>query len=190
MNEYNRLSHPRPRRIDEEDSNERQHQANVRGHVPLSPEHDLRPPVGDRPRHGPAPAGGCRGRELQEVDDRRLAYEIKGNKRGVYFPTFFRCEPSRVADLERACNLSEQLLRSLVIRADHLNTEDIEAAEGREALADEIKLRTEQDSTTSDSGDGASTVTIGGGSEAPEAPAETATATEEAPAAEETPQEN
>lgn len=127
---------------------------------------------------------------FKKWDDRRLAYEIKGNKRGVYFLTFFRCEPSRVADLERSCNLSEQLLRSLVIRADHLNTEDIEAAEGREALADEIKLRSEQDSTTSDSGDGASTVTIGGGSEAPEAPAETATATEEAPAAEETPQEN
>ena len=127
---------------------------------------------------------------FKKWDDRRLAYEIKGNKRGVYFLTFFRCEPSRVADLERSCNLSEQLLRSLVIRADHLNTEDIEAAEGREALADEIKLRSEQDSTTSESGDGASTVTIGGGSEAPEAPAETATATEEAPAAEETPQEN
>tara|TARA_Y100000589_G_scaffold3749_1_gene3328 strand:- start:3970 stop:4482 length:513 start_codon:yes stop_codon:yes gene_type:complete len=127
---------------------------------------------------------------FKKWDDRRLAYEIKGNKRGVYFLTFFRCEPSRVADLERSCNLSEQLLRSLVIRADHLNTEDIEAAEGREALADEIKLRSEQDSTTSDSGDGASTVTIGGGSEATEAPAETATATEEAPAAEETPQEN
>ena len=127
---------------------------------------------------------------FKKWDDRRLAYEIKGNERGVYFLTFFRCEPSRVADLERSCNLSEQLLRSLVIRADHLNTEDIEAAEGREALADEIKLRSERDSTTSDSGDGASTVTIGGGSEAPEAPAETATATEEAPAAEETPQEN
>lgn len=124
---------------------------------------------------------------FKKWDDRRLAYEIKGNKRGVYFLTYFRCEPSRVADLERSCNLSEQLLRSLVIRADHLNAEDIEAAEGREALADEIKLRTEQASSASESGDGSASVTIGGTPEAQEAAPESATATEEAPAAEAAP---
>ena len=133
---------------------------------------------------------------FKKWDDRRLAYEIKGNKRGVYFLTYFHCEPARVADLERSCNLSEQLLRALVIRADHLNTEDIEAAEGRDALADEIKLRTEQAATASESGDGSSSVSIGSTTEAKAADTEQATATEEAPAAdaapatEETPQEN
>ena len=110
---------------------------------------------------------------FKKWDDRRLAYEIKGNKRGVYFLSYFRCEPPRLADLERSCNLSEQLLRSLVIRADHLNAEDIEAAEGRAALADEIKLRNEQTATSSEPGDRSSTVTMG---------ASTATATETAPA--------
>ena len=132
---------------------------------------------------------------FKKWDDRRLAFEIKGNKRGVYFLTYFRCDPTRVADLERSCNLSELLLRSLVIRADHLNTEDIEAAEGRDSLADEIKLRTEQSASSTESGDGSSSVTIGSAPEAKEAPAEQApaeqaTATEEPPATEEKPQEN
>ena len=113
-------------------------------------------------------------------EERRLAYDIKGNKRGVYFLAYFRCEPPRLADLERSCNLSEQLLRSLVVRADHLNAEDIEAAEGRTALADEIKLRDEQATTSTDSGDGSSSVTMGASTatatEAPPAPAEAAPA--------------
>jgi small subunit ribosomal protein S6 len=78
---------------------------------------------------------------LRKWDERRLAYEIKGNKRGVYFLVYFRAEPARVADLERGCNLSEQLLRSLITRADHIPAEEIESADGRAQLADEIRLR-------------------------------------------------
>lgn len=77
-------------------------------------------------------------------DERRLAYEIKGNKRGLYFLTYFKAEPERLAGIERDCNLSEQLLRSLVTRADTIPAEIIEAADGRSKLEDEIKLRGEQ----------------------------------------------
>ena len=72
---------------------------------------------------------------FKKWDDRRLAYEIKGNKRGVYFLTYFRCEPTKIASLERDCNLSESLLRFMITKADHINMEDIEAADGRTALA-------------------------------------------------------
>jgi hypothetical protein len=51
----------------------------------------------------------------------------------------------RLAGIERDCNLSEKLLRSMVIRADHVTPEQMEAAEGRAELADEIKLRGEQE---------------------------------------------
>jgi small subunit ribosomal protein S6 len=74
-------------------------------------------------------------------DERRLAYEIQGNKRGLYFLVYFRAQPSRVPGLERDCNLSEQLLRSLVTRADHVTEEHIKAADGQQELADEIRLR-------------------------------------------------
>lgn len=77
-------------------------------------------------------------------DERRLAYDIKGNKRGLYFLTYFKADRSKIAGIERDCNLSEQLLRAMVLRADHVPTEEIEAADGRTALADEIKLRAEK----------------------------------------------
>ncbi|MHC5114230.1 MAG: 30S ribosomal protein S6 [Planctomycetota bacterium] len=81
---------------------------------------------------------------LCKWEERRLAYEIKGNKRGVYFLAYFKAEPTSLAGLERDCNLSEKLLRSMVVRAEHVPQEHIEAAEGRDKLADEIKLRAEE----------------------------------------------
>jgi small subunit ribosomal protein S6 len=78
---------------------------------------------------------------LRKWDERRLAFEIKGNKRGVYFLVYFRAPGTALAGIERACNLSELLLRSMIIRADHLTQEQMEAADGSAELADEIKLR-------------------------------------------------
>lgn len=56
-------------------------------------------------------------------DERRLAYEIRGRKRGLYALTYFEAEASKLGDLERDVRLSESILRCLVVRADHL-TED------------------------------------------------------------------
>lgn len=81
---------------------------------------------------------------LCKWDERRLAYDIKGNKRGLYFLVYFKADRSKIAGIERDCNLSEQLLRAMILRADHVPTEEIEAADGRTALADEIKLRAER----------------------------------------------
>jgi len=74
-------------------------------------------------------------------DERRLAYEIAGNKRGVYFLTYFKAEPDKMARLERDCNLSEHVLRFMFVRAETIPAEVIEASDGRERLADEIRLR-------------------------------------------------
>jgi small subunit ribosomal protein S6 len=84
-------------------------------------------------------------------DDRRLAYEIDGNKRGVYFLVYFNAPTTMISDLERRCNQSEEILRMMVTRADHLPTEIIESNEGAEALADEIKVRGEQKSESGSS---------------------------------------
>ncbi len=78
-------------------------------------------------------------------DERRLAYEIEGNKRGVYFLVYFKAEPSSIAGLERDCNLSEEIIRFLVTRADTIPSELIESADGRQKLVDEIRLRGEKD---------------------------------------------
>ncbi len=78
---------------------------------------------------------------LRKWDERRLAFEIKRNRRGLFFLVYFEAAPNAIAHIERDCNLSEQVLRSMVIRAEHLTREQMEAADGQSELADEIKLR-------------------------------------------------
>ena len=78
---------------------------------------------------------------LRKWDERRLAFEIKRNRRGLFFLVYFEAPPNALAHIERDCNLSEQVLRSMVIRAEHLTREQMEAADGQIELADEIKLR-------------------------------------------------
>lgn len=63
---------------------------------------------------------------LKKWDERKLAYEILGNKRGVYILAFFKCEGPKVAGIERDVQLSENILRVLVLKADHLALKDIE----------------------------------------------------------------
>ena len=77
-------------------------------------------------------------------DDRRLAYEVQGNKRGVYFLAYFTAPTSALAEIERRCNLSEELLRMMITSAEHIPAEIIEANEGQEDLATESKLRGEK----------------------------------------------
>lgn len=78
---------------------------------------------------------------LRRWDERRLAYEIKGNKRGTYFLVYFMGRADQMATIERMCNLSEQLLRSIIIRSDHITPQQMAAADGQGQLDDEIKLR-------------------------------------------------
>jgi len=63
---------------------------------------------------------------LQKWDERRLAFPIKGQRRGTYFIAYFRAPHSKLVGLERDCNLSEQILRTLVLRADHFGEVEME----------------------------------------------------------------
>ena len=79
---------------------------------------------------------------LRKWDERRLAYEIEGQRRGTYLLSLFRAEPAQIASMERDCNLSELVVRVMFTRADHLGeteiNEELKAAEG---TRDEVKLR-------------------------------------------------
>ena len=88
---------------------------------------------------------------FRKWDERRLAYEIKGNKRGLYFLCYFNLAGSQVTPLDRQCHLAEGILRHMVTRADHLTLEEMQTADAQQELADEIKLRADQakDKTTS-----------------------------------------
>jgi small subunit ribosomal protein S6 len=72
---------------------------------------------------------GCEIIFTKKWDERRLAYEIEGQKRGTYIIVFFTGPGGAIAAIERDVNLSEQVLRVLITRADHLNKEEMQAVE-------------------------------------------------------------
>lgn len=61
-------------------------------------------------------------------DERRLAYEIKGRKRGVYALTYFKADPNKIVGIERDVQLSESALRCLILRVEMTDDEMKEAA--------------------------------------------------------------
>lgn len=63
---------------------------------------------------------------LRKWDERRLAYEIQGCSRGTYILAYFRCDPSRIGGIERDVQLSEQILRVLILRTDRMSQEDMD----------------------------------------------------------------
>jgi ribosomal protein S6 len=78
---------------------------------------------------------------VRKWDERRLAYEITGNKRGVYVLAYFKCEGPKVAGVERDVQLSENIIRCLVLRADHVAIKDVEAMVPQQPIADEHDTR-------------------------------------------------
>jgi small subunit ribosomal protein S6 len=51
-------------------------------------------------------------------EERRLAYPIKGHRRGTYWLTYFRLDSSRLAEIQRQCRLNESILRKLFLKVD------------------------------------------------------------------------
>ena len=78
---------------------------------------------------------------VRKWDERRLAYEIRGNKRGVYVLAFFKCDGPKVAGIERDVQLSENIIRVLVLKADHLAIKDIEAMMPQQPVVEEHDTR-------------------------------------------------
>lgn len=62
-------------------------------------------------------------------DERKLAYEIGKQKRGLYIISYFEAPGSAVAPLERDVKLSEDFTRVLVTAADHLELSEMESVE-------------------------------------------------------------
>ncbi len=82
---------------------------------------------------------------LRKWDDRKLAYEVRGQKRGVYLLAYFKARSAQIANIVRDCNLSEQVLRCLITKADHIGDAEIEVARKDADLTLEAKLRGSDD---------------------------------------------
>lgn len=51
-------------------------------------------------------------------EERRLAYPIKGHRKGIYWLTYFRLDSAKLADVRRECRLRETILRVLLLKVD------------------------------------------------------------------------
>jgi small subunit ribosomal protein S6 len=51
-------------------------------------------------------------------EERRLAYPIDGHRKGTYWLAYFKLESQQLIHVQRDCQLSESILRSLVLKVD------------------------------------------------------------------------
>jgi small subunit ribosomal protein S6 len=65
---------------------------------------------------------------IRKWDERPLAYKIRGCDRGTYILAYFRADGKKNHEIEREVQLSERIMRVLILKADHLTEEDIAKA--------------------------------------------------------------
>jgi len=84
--------------------------------------------------------------DMKKWDDRRLAYEIDGKIRGTYILCYFKADGAKIQDIEKAVQLSERIMRVLILSTEEMTAEDMakdtpaekarnEAAAGEQARA-------------------------------------------------------
>jgi len=69
--------------------------------------------------------------KLEKWDSRRLAYEINGRKRGTYILVKFSADPANIDALRKDCQLSNTVMRALLLREENVGMPLIEQAGGR-----------------------------------------------------------
>ncbi len=51
-------------------------------------------------------------------EERRLAYPIKGQRKGTYWLIYFRLESGRINEIKRECQITDGILRTLFLKVD------------------------------------------------------------------------
>ena len=80
---------------------------------------------------------------LRKWGDRRLAYEIDHKARGTYILSYFRADGGRIGDIERDVQLSERIMRVLILSTEGRTPQDIEK-DIAETLAEDRKAEAAQ----------------------------------------------
>jgi small subunit ribosomal protein S6 len=66
---------------------------------------------------------GSRVISIRKWDERKLAYTMHGKSRGTYILAYFECSSSGIGQIERDVQLSEEIIRVLVVRTDRMTQE-------------------------------------------------------------------
>jgi small subunit ribosomal protein S6 len=81
---------------------------------------------------------------LKKWDERKLAYEVKKNKRGLYVLCFFKAPGDAIDKITRDVNLSENILRVLFTEAEHLSLAEMNAQEPQQPVKEAPRRFDEQ----------------------------------------------
>jgi small subunit ribosomal protein S6 len=63
---------------------------------------------------------------VRKWDERKLAYDVQGKGRGTYILAYFECSSLMIRQIERDVQLSEEILRVLVVRTDRIKPGDMD----------------------------------------------------------------
>jgi len=63
---------------------------------------------------------------MRKWSERKLAYDINGKSRGTYVLCYFRADGERIREIEQAVQLSEQIMRVLILCAEDMVQEHVE----------------------------------------------------------------
>ena len=63
---------------------------------------------------------------MRKWDDRRLAYDIRRTSRGTYMLCYFKAEGQKIQGIEKDVQLSENIIRVLILSTEQMSQEDIE----------------------------------------------------------------
>ena len=64
---------------------------------------------------------------LKKWDDRKLAFEVAKQQRGLYVLAYFNAPTTAVAAIDREVRLSDVVLRALITDGSHLTVDEVEA---------------------------------------------------------------
>jgi len=63
---------------------------------------------------------------MRKWDDRRLAYDIRRTSRGTYMLCYFKAEGRKIQGIEKDVQLSENIIRALILSTEQMTQGDIE----------------------------------------------------------------
>ncbi len=90
---------------------------------------------------------------LKKWDDCRLCYPVSGVARGTYILTYFNASPTAITGIERDVQISEEILRVLVLRGDVIPQEVLDAPTPLESGKSELKREARGDDVDVDESD-------------------------------------
>ena len=63
---------------------------------------------------------------MKKWDDRKLAYNIRSVERGTYILCYFKADGEQIQGIEKAVQLSEKIIRVLILSTEQMTKEDME----------------------------------------------------------------